>query len=70
MKSNKLSIKTRMHVAKPIINPTKSLNNVDPKITTNITPNPHIIGVVKKLISLNKSSNFDLLFLIFGRISE
>ena len=59
-----------MHVTKPMISPTKSLNKVEPKITTNITPNPHIAGVVKKLMSLNISSNFDLLFLIFGRIRD
>ena len=59
-----------MQVIKPIINPAKSLNKVEPKITTNITPNPHIAGVEKKFISLKTFSNFDMLFLIFGRTKE
>ena len=59
-----------MHVANPMIKPAKSLNKVDPKITTNITPKPHMAGVVIKFIILMKFSNFDLLFFIFGSTNE
>ena len=46
-----------MHVANPMIKPAKSFNKVDPKITTKITPKPHVAGVVIKLIILIKFSN-------------
>ena len=55
-----------MQVANPIINPTNSLNNAEPKTTTNITPNPHIAGVLKKLITLRILSLLVFLFLILG----
>ena len=33
-----------MQVANPMIKPAKSFNKVDPKITTKITPKPHVAG--------------------------
>ena len=59
-----------MQVANPMIKPEKSFNKVDPKITTKITPKPHIAGVVIKFIILIKFSSFDLLFFIFGSTIE
>ena len=47
-----------MQVANPMIKPAKSFNKVDPKITTKITPKPHVAGVVIKFIILIKFSNF------------
>ena len=41
-----------MQVANPMIKPAKSFNKVDPKITTKITPKPHVAGVVINLLSL------------------
>ena len=59
-----------MLVANPMIKPAKSFNKVDPKITTKITPKPHVAGVVIKFIILIKFYNFYLLFFIFGRTIE
>ena len=59
-----------MQVANPMIKPAKSFNKVDPKITTKITPKPHVAGVVIKFIILIKFSNLDLVFFIFGSTNE